>query len=151
ARSPRDPSRRARFGGKADHERPLRATLLGWPGRHRPRHPAPDRFRGSPRQGARRGRRRARAGRRIRAALRGADVDSVLTDAPAPQGSGESAPPPRFSLDLRDDWAALLSRRPALATSLVPYGPVIDAWATWQPSTEASAWHERECRERWRQ
>ena len=44
-------------------------------------------------------------------------------------------------IDLREDWADLLQRRRTLATSLVPYGPIIDAWAQWEPSLDAPAPH----------
>jgi FdhE protein len=37
-------------------------------------------------------------------------------------------------LDPRDDWADLLSRRPRLATSLAPYGVIVEAWAAWEPA-----------------
>ena len=59
--------------------------------------------------------------------------------------------PPSWSpLDLRDDWADLLERRRALASSLVPYGPVIEAWAQWEPPGEPPAWEVRACEEAWR-
>src|ERR1051325_3422931 len=53
-------------------------------------------------------------------------------------------------IDLRDDWNDLLQRRGALATSLVPYGPIIDAWAQWAPPDGAPAWERRHCEASWR-
>jgi hypothetical protein len=53
-------------------------------------------------------------------------------------------------VDLRDDWADLLERRRVLSTSLVPYGPVVDAWAQWEPPADAPAWSQGACDERWR-
>jgi FdhE protein len=53
-------------------------------------------------------------------------------------------------IDLRDDWADLLQRRSALFESLVPYGPIVDAWAQWEPSGAAPAWDRQECDACWR-
>jgi hypothetical protein len=57
---------------------------------------------------------------------------------------------PSLTVDLRDDWADLLERRRALAASLVPYGPIVEAWAQWEPPTMAPAWSHGPCEERWR-
>ena len=56
-----------------------------------------------------------------------------------------------FCLDLRADWSDLLARRPTLATTLVPYGPIIDAWASWAPpAATPPSWDRARCEERWR-
>jgi FdhE protein len=56
-----------------------------------------------------------------------------------------------MAVDLREDWADLLERRRAIASSLVPYGPVVDAWAQWEPpAASAPAWDPGACEERWR-
>jgi Protein involved in formate dehydrogenase formation len=60
-------------------------------------------------------------------------------------------PPSGFSVDLRDDWADVLGRRRDLATSLIPYGPVIDAWAAWTPpAPRPPSWAANDCDARWR-
>ena len=42
-------------------------------------------------------------------------------------------------------------RRRALTASLVPYAPIVDAWAQWQPPAPAvPAWSGPVCEERWR-
>ena len=53
-------------------------------------------------------------------------------------------------IDLREEWADLLQRRGALATSLVPYGPILDAWAQWEPSLDAPDWDRARCEACWR-
>jgi FdhE protein len=53
-------------------------------------------------------------------------------------------------LDLRDDWNDLLGRRRELAGSLVPYGPIIDAWAQWPAPGGEPEWDAATCEERWR-
>lgn len=54
------------------------------------------------------------------------------------------------SLDLRQEWADLLRRRPAFGRSLAVYGEILDGWARWTPRQvaplECSA---DECGARW--
>jgi hypothetical protein len=38
-------------------------------------------------------------------------------------------------LDPRAEWADLLRRRERLATSLAPYGVIVEAWTLWEPSS----------------
>lgn len=52
--------------------------------------------------------------------------------------------------DLRDDWSALLERRPTLFERLVPYGPVIGAWAAWEAPGPPPAWDAPVCAASWR-
>jgi hypothetical protein len=53
-------------------------------------------------------------------------------------------------VDLRDDWADLLDRRRTLASSLVPYGPIVEAWAQWEPPDDAPSWDASVCEASWR-
>lgn len=53
-------------------------------------------------------------------------------------------------VDLRDDWADLLERRRAFATSLIPYTPVVEAWAQWEGPGEPPEWDTASAAERWR-
>jgi hypothetical protein len=43
----------------------------------------------------------------------------------------------------------VLERRQSLALSLAPYGPLIEAWAGWEPSRPAPTWSAEECAARW--
>jgi hypothetical protein len=52
--------------------------------------------------------------------------------------------------DFRDDWSDLLTRRRTLASSLVPYGPLVDAWAGWSPPADAPVWDASACAAQWR-
>ena len=54
-------------------------------------------------------------------------------------------------LDPREEWADVLRRREHLATSLAPYGVIVDAWAAWQPSSPERAWSRDACVARWRE
>jgi hypothetical protein len=59
--------------------------------------------------------------------------------------------PPRFSVDFREDWADVLGRRREFTTSLIPYGPVIDAWAVWAPpAARPPSWAPSDCEVCWR-
>src|SRR2546428_11883237 len=51
--------------------------------------------------------------------------------------------------DLRDPWRDLLARRRALASSLAPYGEMLERWAAWTPSRRAPGWSAPRCRETW--
>ena len=53
--------------------------------------------------------------------------------------------------DLREEWAALLERRPTCREALEPYGAILAAWAT-APETPAGRlrWSAEECRAVWR-
>lgn len=55
------------------------------------------------------------------------------------------------SLDLREDWLGLLERRPALAESLVAYGPVFDRWALTAPLAAPLDWDSSRCVRSWEQ
>lgn len=53
-------------------------------------------------------------------------------------------------MDLREDWSDVLGRRREFATSLIPYGPVIDAWATWAaPAPRPPSWAAGDCEAHW--
>jgi FdhE protein len=55
-------------------------------------------------------------------------------------------------LDPREDWADVLRRRERLATSLAPYGVIIEAWSIWEPPGAAeSPCAPEECARRWRE
>ena len=44
----------------------------------------------------------------------------------------------------------MLRRRERLATSLAPYGVIIETWAIWEPPAPEPAWTPDECARRWR-
>lgn len=52
-------------------------------------------------------------------------------------------------LDLRDAWRDLLERRRAFATSLAPYGEILERWATSSAPAPALAWSVDRCRAGW--
>jgi FdhE protein len=54
-------------------------------------------------------------------------------------------------LDPREGWRDVLRRRERLATSLAPYGVIVEAWAAWEPPAEAPEWTREECSRRWRE
>lgn len=52
---------------------------------------------------------------------------------------------------LRQDWQALLERRPTLKSTLVPYDTLLAAWADWANGrVPALGWGADECQARWR-
>jgi len=51
--------------------------------------------------------------------------------------------------DLRDAWRDLLVRRSALASSLAPYGELLERWSDWNPPRRALTWSAQRCRESW--
>jgi FdhE protein len=51
--------------------------------------------------------------------------------------------------DLRDAWAAMLTRRNAFAASLAPYGDLVERWAAWTGPAPASRWTAEQCRASW--
>lgn len=53
------------------------------------------------------------------------------------------------ALDLRDAWRALLERRRAFATSLLPYGEILERWATTAVTAPALDWSAERCRAVW--
>src|SRR3972149_5082348 len=53
------------------------------------------------------------------------------------------------SLDLREDWRALLGRRPALAETLAVYDGILDRWAGSSAPVVQVRWTAEQCRERW--
>ena len=53
-----------------------------------------------------------------------------------------------MTLDLRPAWADVLARRRDLASTLRPYGDVLERWAT-TSSVTARTWSATECREAW--
>ncbi len=53
------------------------------------------------------------------------------------------------SLDLREDWRALLGRRPALAETLAVYDGILDRWADSSAPVVQVGWTAEQCRERW--
>ena len=53
-------------------------------------------------------------------------------------------------VDLREDWTDVLDRRRAFATSLIPYTPVLEAWAQWEPPADSPEWNAASASERWR-
>jgi hypothetical protein len=54
-------------------------------------------------------------------------------------------------LDLREEWADLLARRPELRETLAVYGHIIGGWAAWSaPPSAPLAWDQAACRDRWR-
>lgn len=53
------------------------------------------------------------------------------------------------ALDLREEWADLLRRRPALAGTLSVYGEIVQAWARSPACVVPLGWTAAACRERW--
>jgi FdhE protein len=54
------------------------------------------------------------------------------------------------AIDLREEWADLLARRPEFGAALGAYGDILDQWARWSPGRPAPlAWAPAECRARW--
>lgn len=51
--------------------------------------------------------------------------------------------------DLREAWRDLLARRRALASSLGPYGGLLERWSEWIPPQKRLAWSAQRCRESW--
>jgi len=51
--------------------------------------------------------------------------------------------------DLREAWRDLLARRRAIATSLAPYGTLLERWSEWTPSRQRLTWSAERCRESW--
>jgi FdhE protein len=52
----------------------------------------------------------------------------------------------------REDWADVLRRRAPLATSLAPYGVIVDAWAAWAPGSGGEMTSSADaCAARWRE
>ena len=51
--------------------------------------------------------------------------------------------------DLREGWRDVLARRRALATSLAPYGDLLERWAAYTPPARALSWKAERCRESW--
>ena len=53
-------------------------------------------------------------------------------------------------IDLREEWADLLARRPEFGTALAAYGDILDQWARWATGRVAPlAWARAGCAERW--
>ena len=53
-------------------------------------------------------------------------------------------------IDLREEWADLLARRPEFGTALAGYGDILDLWARWASGGLAPlAWGPAACAERW--
>jgi hypothetical protein len=53
------------------------------------------------------------------------------------------------NLDLREEWADLLERRPAFREALGLYTELLDLWARWRPSTPGPALTTADCRSGW--
>lgn len=54
--------------------------------------------------------------------------------------------------DLLGEWAGLLERRPSLATTLAPYGEILEMWAGWPLGRVAPlGWSAADCAARWEQ
>jgi hypothetical protein len=51
--------------------------------------------------------------------------------------------------DLRQAWKDMLERRGAFASSLAPYGEIVERWAAWRPADLRPAWSATRCREAW--
>jgi len=51
--------------------------------------------------------------------------------------------------DLRQAWRDLLARRRALASSLAPYGALLERWSAWSAPRTRLTWSAQRCRESW--
>jgi hypothetical protein len=51
--------------------------------------------------------------------------------------------------DLREAWAEMLTRRSTFASSLAPYGDVVERWADWSGPAPAPRWTPQQCRAAW--
>jgi FdhE protein len=51
--------------------------------------------------------------------------------------------------DLREAWRDLLARRRAIATSLAPYGTLLERWSEWTPPRQRLTWSAERCRDSW--
>lgn len=55
-----------------------------------------------------------------------------------------------MAIDLKDEWADLLARRPEFGAALAGYGDILERWARWSPGRPAPlAWGPAECGARW--